>query len=158
MLKILSVVSIITILEIGVSRIDAGNDGTQQPAQIYEYSEFKLPPKVMDLLRKEGVTITDLKNDSDLRRRWLGRLRVLGGVEPGKSAGTRDDFYQVIITNNLFRSLGYRKPSTPRRINSSPLLLIVNMGTTGHFFDGIRVVARIMLGLGMCSMASRLNA
>ena len=113
MLKILGVVSIITILEIGVSRIDAGNDGTQQPARNYEYSEFKLPPKVIDLLRKEDVTITDLKNNSNLRRRWLERLRVLGGAEPAKPTGVGGDFYQVIITNNLFRPLGYRKPRPP---------------------------------------------
>ena len=113
MLRILRVVSIITILGIGIIQIDAGNDETQQPAQIYEYSEFKLPPKVMDLLRKEGVTITDLKNNSNLRRRWLERLRVLGGAEPAKPTGVGGDFYQVIITNNLFRPLGYRKPSPP---------------------------------------------
>ena len=113
MLKILRVISILTILGISVSRIDADNNATQQPARNAEYGEFKLPPKVVELLRKEGVTITDLKNDSDLRRKWLQRLRVLGGVEPAKSAGTGDDFYQVIITNNLFRPLGYRKPRPP---------------------------------------------
>ncbi len=113
MLKILSAVSVLTILGIGVARVDALSDETQQPTQNEEYGEFKLPPKVMELLRKEGVTITDLKNDSNLRRKWLQRLRVLGGVEPEKPVGTGDDFYQVIITNNLFRPLGYRKPRPP---------------------------------------------
>ena len=156
MLRILSVVSIITILEIGVSRIDAGNDGTQEPARNDEAGKFNLPPKVMDLLRKEGVTITDLKNDSDLRRRWLERLRVLGGVEPGKSAGTRDDFYQVIITNNLFRPLGYRKPRPPppyqliatvidREHGNNRALLRRNKGGRTHYvgigdvFNGVKV-------------------
>lgn len=111
MLKILRVVSIITILGISGSPIDADNDETQQPARNEEYGDFKLPPKVMDLLRKEGVTIADLKNDSNLRRKWLQRLRVMGGVEPEKPV--EDDFYQVIITNNLFRPLGYRKPRPP---------------------------------------------
>ena len=113
MLRILRVVSIITILGIGIIQIDASNDETPQPARNDEHGEFNLPPKVMGLLRKEGVTITDLKNDSNLRRRWLERLRVLGGVSPTRPAGTGDDFYQVIITNNLFRPLGYRKPSPP---------------------------------------------
>ena len=111
MLRILRGVSIITILGIGIIQIDASNDETPQPARNDEHGEFNLPPKVVGLLRKEGVTITDLKNDSNLRRRWLERLRVLGGMAPTEPAG--DDFYQVIITNNLFRPLGYRKPSTP---------------------------------------------
>lgn len=113
MLKIFGVISIISILGISISSIDADNDATQEPARNAEYGEFKLPLKVMELLRKEGVTITDLKNDSNLRRKWLQRLRVLGGVEPAKPAGTGDDFYQVIITNNIFRPLGYRKPRPP---------------------------------------------
>ena len=109
MFRILRVVSIITILGTSDSPIDAANDETRQPVRNEEYGEFKVPPKVMELLRKEGVTIADLRNDSNLRRKWLERLRVLGGVKPAKPAG--DDFYQVIITNNLFRPLGYRKPS-----------------------------------------------
>ena len=113
MLKMLGMISVITIVGIGVSGIDAGSGETRQPARNDEYREFNLPPKVMDLLRKEGVTVTDLKNDSNLRRRWLERLRVLGGAEPAKPTGVGGDFYQVIITNNLFRPLGYRKPSPP---------------------------------------------
>lgn len=113
MLKILSAVSVLTILGIGVARVDSLSYETREPARNEEYGEFKLPPKVMELLRKEGVTITDLKNNSDLRRKWLQRLRVLGGVEPAKPAGIGDDFYQVIITNNIFRPLGYRKPRPP---------------------------------------------
>ncbi len=111
MLKILSAVSVLAILGIGVARVDAFSDETREPTRNEEYGEFNLPPKVMELLRKEGVTISDLKNDSNLRRKWLNRLRVLGGAKPAKPAG--DDFYQVIITNNLFRPLGYRKPSPP---------------------------------------------
>ena len=113
MLKPLGMICILTVLGIGVFGIHADNEETHEPARNAEYGEFKLPPKVMELLRKEGVTITDLKNNSDLRRKWLQRLRVLGGVEPAKPAGTGDDFYQVIITNNLFRPLGYRKPRPP---------------------------------------------
>lgn len=113
MLKILSAVSVLAILGIGVTRVEALNDETREPTRNEDYGAFKLPPKVVELLRKEGVTFADLKNDSNLRRRWLQRLRVLGGVEPAKPAGTGDDFYQVIITNNLFRPLGYRKPRPP---------------------------------------------
>lgn len=113
MFRVLGVVSIIPVLGISVSLIDADNGETQQPAWNEEYGEFKLPPKVAELLRKEGVTVADLKNDSNLRRKWLQRLRVLGGVESKKPVGIGDDFYQVIITNNLFRPLGYRKPSPP---------------------------------------------
>lgn len=113
MFKILSTLSVLAMLGIGANGVDVLSDETPQLARNEEYGEFKLPPKVMELLQKEGVTITDLKNDSDLRRKWLQRLRVLGGVEPAKPAGTGDDFYQVIITNNIFRPLGYRKPRPP---------------------------------------------
>ena len=127
MLKILSAVSVLTILGMGVTRVDALSDETQEPARNEEYGEFKLPPKVVALLRKEGVTIADLKNDSNLRRKWLQRLRVLGGVEPAKPAGRGDDFYQVIITNNLFRPLGYRKPRPP-----PPYRLIATVTSHDH--------------------------
>ena len=135
MLKILRVVSIITILGIGVSGIDAGDDKTAQPARNGKYAEFNLPPKVIDLLRKEDVTITDLKNDSNLRRRWLERLRVLGGAEPAKPTGVGGDFYQVIITNNLFRPLGYRKPRPP-----PPYQLIATV--TNHEHGNSRALLR----------------
>ena len=113
MLKILRVVSIVTILWINSSPIYADDGASQPPSRNGEYGEFNLPPKVVELLRKEGVTITDLKRDSNLRRRWLTRLRILGGMEPTEPAGTGEDYYQVIITNNLFRPLGYRKPRPP---------------------------------------------
>ena len=135
MLRILRVVSIITILGIGIIQIDASNDETPQPARNDEHGEFNLPPKVMGLLRKEGVTITDLKNDSNLRRRWLERLRVLGGAEPAKPTGVGGDFYQVIITNNLFRPLGYRKPRPP-----PPYQLIATV--TNHEHGNSRALLR----------------
>lgn len=113
MLKILRVVSIVTVLWINGSLTDADNGESQPPSRDGDYGEFNLPSKVVELLRKEGVTITDLKNDNNLRRRWLTRLRILGGMEPTESAGTGEDYYQVIITNNLFRPLGYRKPRPP---------------------------------------------
>ena len=135
MLRILRVVSIITILGIGIIQIDASNDETPQPARNDEHGEFNLPPKVMGLLRKEDVTITDLKNDSNLRRRWLERLRVLGGAEPAKPTGVGGDFYQVIITNNLFRPLGYRKPRPP-----PPYQLIATV--TNHEHGNSRALLR----------------
>ena len=122
-------------LAINVSPIGADTDETRQPAQNGKYGEFNLPPKVIELLRKEGVTITDLKNDSNLRRKWLQRLRVLGGVEPEQPAGTGDDFYQVIITNNLFRPLGYRKPRPP-----PPYQLIATV--TNHDHETNRALLR----------------
>ena len=135
MLKMLGMISVITIVGIGVSGIDAGNGETRQPARNDEYREFNLPSKVIDLLRKEGVTITDLKNDSNLRRRWLERLRVLGGAEPAKPTGVGGDFYQVIITNNLFRPLGYRKPRPP-----PPYQLIATV--TNHEHGNSRALLR----------------
>ena len=105
------VFSIIAIFAISVFPMDADDDEARQPARNDEHGGFNLPPKVVDMLRKEGVTIADLKNDSNLRRRWLERLRIMGGMEPTKPA--KEDFYEVIITNNLFRPLGYRKPRPP---------------------------------------------
>ncbi len=63
------------------------------------------------MLENEGVTIADLKNDGELRREWLVRLRDVRGTKKREKRGSGDDFYKVIVTNNLFRPLGYRKPN-----------------------------------------------
>ena len=80
---------------------------------------FDLPPFAKEMLNKAGLTTEDLKNDPELRRKWLERFQGLRGVPAGskrkKGARTRQrpsqtNFYKVIVDNNLFRPLGYRPP------------------------------------------------
>ena len=72
--------------------------------------ELNIPSRVKEMLEKEGVTIADLKNDKEFRSEWLLQLRDMRDKKEieGKPSAAR--FYGVIVTNNLFRPLGYRKP------------------------------------------------
>ena len=53
MLNIFRVFSIIAIFAISVFPMDADDDEARQPARNDEYGGFNLPPKVVDMLRKE---------------------------------------------------------------------------------------------------------
>ena len=101
-----SVFVITALLIIGV-----GSIGTEEHQSPQDNLGFNVPPEVKKMLENEGVTIADLKNDRELRRRWLVRLRRLRGTKEKVKPRVRNDFYKVIITNNLFRPLGYKKPT-----------------------------------------------
>lgn len=100
-----SVFVITVLLIIGVAPI-----GTEEHQSPQENLGFNVPPQVKKMLENEGVTIADLKIDKELRRKWLVRLRRLRGTEEKVEPQVGNDFYKVIVTNNLFRPLGYRKP------------------------------------------------
>ena len=88
--------------------------------------------RISTLLNEEEITLEDLKEDPELRQRWLKQLRKMRGIptQQQKVDGVENriessihteglirigDFYKVIISNNLFRPLGYgqAKSSTP---------------------------------------------
>ncbi len=91
--------------------------------------DMDIPPLAMEVLEKKGITIADLQNDPELRKKWLRKFRDMGGEkENDKTSGKHSrpegvgvdlnpapQFYKVIIDNNLFRPLGYRraKPGPP---------------------------------------------
>lgn len=100
-----SVFVITALLIIDIRPISTENHESQQ-----DYPGVNVPPRVKEMLENEGVTIADLKNDRELRRKWLARLRRLRRTEDKVETPRRGDYYKVIVTNNLFRPLGYRKP------------------------------------------------
>ncbi len=88
--------------------------------------------RISALLNEEEITVEDLKENPELRQRWLKQLRKMRGLptKQGKLEGVEDrlesslhteglikigNFYKVIINNNLFRPLGYgqSKSSVP---------------------------------------------
>ena len=81
------------------------------------YADPNLQPFVQQIFEREGISIEDLKNNPELRKEWLQQLRARRTEETlaeQRQAFPEDDFYGVIITNNLFRSLGYSKPKPQR--------------------------------------------
>ncbi len=91
--------------------------------------DMDIPPLAMEVLEKKGITIADLQNNPELRKKWLRNFRDMGGKkENDKTSGKHSrpegvgvdlnpapQFYKVVIDNNLFRPLGYRraKPGPP---------------------------------------------
>ena len=87
-----------------------------------------IPTLIKERLEEKGMTLEDLKERPELRREWLKQLQQIRGV-PAQHEGAENlegaihtdkltkvsDFYKVIVENNLFRPLGYkrRKPSRP---------------------------------------------
>ncbi len=105
--------------------------------------DMDIPPLAMEVLEKKGITIADLQNDPELRKKWLRKFRDMGGKkENDKTSGKHSrpkgvgvdlnpapQFYKVIIDNNLFRPLGYRraKPGPPFEL----IATVVNRNSGG---------------------------
>jgi len=84
--------------------------GSQNPQNQDSDGKFNGLSRLKKMLEKEGVTITDLKDDEGLRSEWLPQLREMRDKREMGGKPSATSFYGVIITNNLFRPLGYRKP------------------------------------------------
>ena len=81
-----------------------------------QFKDFDLLPFAKKMLEKEGITVADLKNDPELRRKWLKKFQDRQRKkeeDANSSSAPQKDFYTVIIDNNLFRPLGYRKEPGP---------------------------------------------
>ena len=81
------------------------------------FADSNLRPFVQQIFDREGISIEELKNNPELRKAWLKKLRVRRTeetLEEQRQALPESEFYGVIITNNLFRPLGYRKPKPQR--------------------------------------------
>lgn len=87
-------------------------------------SNSPIPKLIDELLEEKGITVEDLKENSDYRQQLMKQLRENRGLptqhkereavenplENFSRTGNLikvDDFYKVIIRNNLFRPLGY---------------------------------------------------
>ena len=86
----------------------------------YEDNEVEIPELVQTFLKKEGISIEELKSNPQLINQWkqdlyrlrskqLGRKQMSGVPQRNFGKDPLDSYYQVIIDNNIFRPLGYKK-------------------------------------------------
>lgn len=86
----------------------------------YTDKEVEVPKLVQRLLEKKGISIEVLKSNPQLIKKWKQDLYRMRGKQleqkhspqlPQQSFGKLppDSYYQVIIDNNIFRPLGYKK-------------------------------------------------
>lgn len=68
------------------------------------YADSNLQPFVQEIFDREGISIEDLKNNPELRKEWLKKLRLTRSEEildEQRQAFPESEFYGIIITNNL---------------------------------------------------------
>ena len=98
--------------------------------------DAEIPTLIKEWLEEKGMTLEDLKERPELRREWLKQLQQIRGV-PAQHGGAENlegaihtdkltkvsDFYKVIVENNLFRPLGYKR----RKFSRPPFELIATI-------------------------------
>lgn len=88
----------------------------------YEHNEDEPPKLIQTFLKKKGITIEELKSNQQLIQQLKTNLYQIIGKEPPQTQKFQlhkrnfgkfppNSFYQVIIDNNIFRPLGYKKTS-----------------------------------------------
>ena len=118
-------ITLLFFVEISPVNGDPGTAAATQP------EDFDIPPFAKEMLEKEGLTVEDLKTDRELRSKWLKKFQTMQARKEDKPSAKRSyaasvgagflnpvpakDFYKVLVDNNLFRPLGYRKrkPGSP---------------------------------------------
>ena len=86
----------------------------------YQDNEVEIPELVKTYLKKQGISIEELKSNPQLINQWkqdfyrirskqLGRKQMSGVPQRNFGKDTLDSYYQIIIDNNIFRPLGYKK-------------------------------------------------
>ena len=86
----------------------------------YEDNEDEPPKLIQTFLNKKGITIEELKSNQQLIQQLKTDLYRIIGKEPPQTQKFQlpkrnfgkfpsNSFYQVIIDNNIFRTLGYKK-------------------------------------------------
>ena len=84
--------------------------GSQNARNQDSDGQFNIPPRVKKMPEMEEKAIADLKNDKELRSERLPQLREMRDKTEIEGKPSAASFYGVIVTNNLFRPLGSRKP------------------------------------------------
>lgn len=95
----------ILLVIIGVHPIGSQNAQNQD-----RDGDFNIPSRVEKTPEREEVTIADLKDDERLRSKRLPQFQEMADKRKIEGKPSAASFYGVIVTNNLFRPLGYRKP------------------------------------------------
>lgn len=86
----------------------------------YEDNEVEVPELIQTFLKKHGISIEELKSNPQLINRWKQNLYRIRSKQLGRKQMPElpqrnfgrfppDSYYQVIIDNNIFRPLGYKK-------------------------------------------------
>ena len=105
-----SVCFIVTIVCILLVIIGVHPIGSQNAQNQGSDGEFNVSSRMEETPKKQEVTIVDLKDDEGLRSERLPQLREMQDKKEIEGKPSAANFYGVIVTNNLFRPLGYRKP------------------------------------------------
>ena len=117
-MKLFCIVIALFVIEISSVNGDVSSraDSDSMQSMATQTGDFDLPPFAKEMLDKAGLTPEDLKNDPELRQKWLQQFQELRGVPTSKrknsktkSTPSQSNFYKVIVDNNLFRPLGYKK-------------------------------------------------
>ena len=86
----------------------------------YSDEEVGVPKLIQILLKKEGISVEELKSNPQLIKKWKQDLYRMRGKQLEQKHRPQlrqqsfgklppDSYYQVIIDNNIFRPLGYKK-------------------------------------------------
>lgn len=84
--------------------------GSQNAQNRDSDSEFNVSSRVEETPEKEEMTIANLKDAEGLRSERLPQTREMRDKKEIEKKPSAASFYGVIVNNNLFRPLGYRKP------------------------------------------------
>ena len=84
--------------------------GSQNAQDQDSDGELNVPARAKKILEKGNVAIANLKKDEELYSERLPQPRDMRDKKEIEGKPSAASFYGVIVTNNLFRSLGYRKP------------------------------------------------
>ncbi len=101
---VVTIVCILLVI-IGVHPIGSQNAQTQGSA-----GESNVPSRVKEMLEKESVAIANPKDGEGLPSERLPQLQEMRDKREMEGKPSAANFYRVIVTNNLFRPLGHRKP------------------------------------------------
>lgn len=105
--KLASVCFVTTIICILLVIIGVHPIGSQNTRNQNSNDESNFLSRAREILEKEDVTIA---NDEELRSERLPQLQEMRNKKEKEGKPSAASFYGVIVTNNLFRPLGYRKP------------------------------------------------
>ena len=85
-----------------------------------EDNEAEVPKLIQIFLKEEGISVEELQSNPQLIKQWKAYLYRIRGKQLGQKQKPQllqrnfgklppDSYYQVIIDNNIFRPLGYKK-------------------------------------------------
>lgn len=108
--RLASACFVVTIVCILVVIIGVHPIGSQNAQNQDSDGQFNASSRAKKIVEKENVAIANLKNDEELHSERLPQPREMRDKKEIEGKPSAASFYGVIVTNNLFRPLGYTKP------------------------------------------------